>query len=431
MKMKTRKIYLLLFLAPVAYAKEQPNSLNIDLSATSQMSDNAKRQFYDFLAISERQDIYALGVNGQYNNEWSAASARYRVNRLVYTENSQPEYTTLEGNSVFDLGETYQPAHLNITHSNRSLLSAPDALDISSNRDERSILTVEPSLRWRLTEADLLQASINSSNVTYRKLTQKNSDSAGAQFLWLHEITKVDSLKLQATSTKVKFKTNSALDYQFESVSALYSVNLSHFKYDISVGGNRSIQDQQNQNFSRPSYNITASYFNAYNSLKLNLSQSISNSSMGNGNGSTFIESNLDASSAGLDLINLKTSGVAWDTSAICERCTFSLAAEVSTEEYQILPEDTELRKIKSSFTYRVGRNGIIDLSFVDTNRKFPTSLNKSRDFDTKSYALSYGHTFLHKISVKVFATKYKNESVSLYNSYNENITGLTLNYSF
>jgi len=431
MKMKVRKIYFLLFLAPITYAKEQPNSFNVDLSATSQMSDNAKRQFYDYLAISERQEIYSLGLNAKYDNDWSAASARYRVNRLVYAESSQPEYSMLEGSSIFDLGGTYQPLHLNITHSSRSLLTAPDALDISSNRDERSIITVEPSLRWRITDADLLQASISSSDVAYKKLTEKNSDITGAHLVWIREITKVDSLKVEATSSKASFKTNSALDYEFEAISAMYSVTLSHFKYGITIGSNRAIQNEQNLNFSRPSYDITASYLSAYNSFNVSLSQSISNSSMGNGNGSTFIESSLESSGTGLDLINLKTSGVTWTTSAICERCSLSLAAEDSKEEYQILPEDTELKKIKGSFAYRIGRSGVLDLSYADIRRKFPTSLNDNRDFGTKSYTASYAHTFKNKVSVRVFSTKYENDSAYIYNSYDENITGLTLSYSF
>lgn len=429
--MKVNKLYYLLFIAPVAVADTNGDSLKFDASVTTQFTDNAKKQSLDSGKVDERQDIYQVGAAGNYNNEWVAAKAAYSLSRQQFIEESQPNYTSLVGDLALDLGASYQPAHLRILHSSESLLNSPDAIDISTNRDERSILTVQPSFRWRVSDADRLEVSARKTDVSYDKTKEKDSNVNSAQLSWMREISKVDSLSLTATSSKTSFDVDPLLDYKLESLLVGYSAALKHLQYSISVGANRVIQTAEDVESTRPNFDASFKYSDGYSSWSLNAGRRISDSSMGTGRWSGDEPSGgASTIGVGIDVIDLTSVAIAWSTNVICERCVLDLSLERSKEDYEVLLEDSTTRTIGASFSYRVDRRGVITFSFSDQKRDFE-STSLRNELSNKSYEIKYNYSFANNISLGAFGKKYQRDSINKFSAYDENIVGIQLAYSF
>ncbi|RYE53325.1 MAG: hypothetical protein EOP48_14650 [Sphingobacteriales bacterium] len=274
----------------------------------------------------------------------------------------------------------------------------------------------------------MFQASISASKIQYKKQSSTDSTLEGAQLMWIHKISPVDTFRLMAQTNKTEFESDPSLDYKLETVSASYSVNLNHLSYGLSVGQNKATQDKNNDSFSRPNYNLNVNYVSPLYTAKLTFAQRISNSSAGDGNSEGFIDTSLDSINAGLDLINIKSGGLLFSTSIICERCTLTAALENNREDYKTLNEDSDLRKVSTSFRYIVGRNGALQLSYNELKRTFDTQAE--RDYLRKEYEISYSHNYIKKVDMKLFARRNFNDSERLYNKYEENIVGLVVSYS-
>lgn len=429
--MKVYKIYfLLVFAAPAIYAKENADDLKVNISVGTQLSDNGRRHINNEQEESEWQDKYNLGVVYGYSNEWSKIVANYSASRWTYSINSQPDYTTLVGDATIDLGGSYQPAHIEFTNSRRSLLKAPDALDVSDNRDERAITKVEPSLKFRLSDADLLSASVNASDISYANSFGADSRLTGGQLAWMREISQIEHFRISANSSKAAFQSLSGFDYKFDVLSASYAVDLRNLHYRISAGENRATMNDSGEEFKRPVFDILVGYSSPSYTLDFTLNQKISNSSAGDGNSDSFAGSGLDAINSGLDLINFNTAGLLFSTTVLCDRCKFSFAADESKEEYKTLLEDSATRKLKASFSYAIGRRGTLQLSFAEYKRTF-SSVEDRRNFTRTDSEVSYAHSFISGIKLKVFARRHENDSELSRNVYNENVTGLNLGYDF
>ncbi|RYE41416.1 MAG: hypothetical protein EOP48_23980, partial [Sphingobacteriales bacterium] len=118
-----KTFFLLMTAAPLCHALEEANDINVELSIASQLSDNGARVNDDVgLAEKERQDIYGISTDFTWANEWSNIAGNYSLDRWLYSEDFQSDYDSINGNIKFNLGAEYQIPHLEISHSNKSLL---------------------------------------------------------------------------------------------------------------------------------------------------------------------------------------------------------------------------------------------------------------------------------------------------------------------
>src|SRR6478735_1561577 len=131
---KHNLLYLLMLL-PATNVVAEVNGITFDVAATSQYTDNAGKQEFD--KISEQQNIYDVGVNANYTNEWLFLKSNYDASKQTFEKDSQPDYNLLEGKTELTLGGPYDPASILLTHTRRAVLGAPDALDLARNRDAR------------------------------------------------------------------------------------------------------------------------------------------------------------------------------------------------------------------------------------------------------------------------------------------------------
>ncbi|GGY82343.1 hypothetical protein GCM10011613_28890 [Cellvibrio zantedeschiae] len=428
--MKVNPIYYLLFVAPVAVAETGKDYFTADISVSSQLTDNAQKQFVESIRVDERQDLYQFAFSGAYSNEWIVANTHYSLAEQRFSENSQPAYTSLVGGFDLDVGANSQPAHLKVSHSSENLLNAPDALDFTNNRDERSILTTEPSLRWRMTAADTFVIGARVSEINYKEHSEKDSSLRGVQIVWQREISKIDSVKLAAMSSRTSFDIDSTLDYRLDTLLATYSAKLSHLEYDISVGANSVFQEAQSLDFTRPSMDIDFKYTAGSNTFNINVNRHISDSSSGSGQPLGFESAGSSASGVGLDLIDVTSASVSWSTDIFCDSCMLNLSSAKNKENYEVLIEDSVENVVNMSFSYRLVRSGTVILSFWQRERSFDSSSIRE-DISNKNIEVRYRHTFSNKVSLDAFAKKYQRDSANKFSSYDENVTGIRLAYSF
>lgn len=428
MKKNARKISCLLLLSSTAFA--ETNGVGINLSAATELSDNATREALESEKIEERQNIYSGGVNAHINNQWMLLTSNYDVMREEYLEDSQQGYTTLEGKTEFVLGNESQPLSLLLSHARSSLLNTPDAIDINKNRDERTLLTAEPSYKLQLRNANLLLLKASVMESSYRDDDSRKAQRSGLSLAWERGITKVDRIQLIVQRNKTEFDAAPQSDYQYENVSLLYAVTLNSLQYLLKVGQNRAIPEVGSSSVSHPSYQAELNYKSGNNLIRLSSEQRIEDTSFGR-NGSSGSSSVLDAKSVGLDLINLQTTEISWTTEALCERCQFMLSATKNKEEFNALTANSnEDQGVGARFSYRFSRAASITLDGSRHERSF-FGAGSQEDFDVVQSRLAFNYALLKDLKLSAYHRKENRSSANALKNYDENITGLSISYSF
>jgi hypothetical protein len=436
MKSNHKKWLPLLIFVPASSVLAQQsgsdrNHLAMDVNATTEYTDNATKQEVDENKISERQDIYNLGVNAGYTNDWLMLGTAYDAYKMVFEKDSQPDYSYLEGSSSLTLGNPYQPVNLLLSHSRRSVLGTPDAVDLTTNRDQRDIITAQPMVKWHFTDADLLLLRGYWSEVSFRENADKKSNQSGGEISWVRSITKVDELQVIYQQNKTSFSKFPSADYDYQSLMARYSANLNHFSYMVQVGRDSAKPESQKDSYSKPSYRVEASYDTGINTFKAIGSQTISNSSVGDGNSLGLGSGGMSGNSQNIDLMTLSKIELSWLNRGLCARCTLTLGVSSGREDYKVLAEDGHNTSVSAGLSYKFARAATLGLTLSHHDKNFATnsSLNAYTSDNAK---LSFGYDFQNDLSLRVYQEFEKRDSTKANaRKYDENITGLNLSYRF
>ncbi len=428
---KRQMLCWLVFLVSInTNAAKSPVAFN--LRADSQFSDNALKSATDDNneKMLERQDTFEFLTNVGYNNEWCGLIANYVARNETFQKSSQEDNTYLEGRASLSLGNSSQPLGLDLTHSRMRLLTAPDALAITDNYDERDITSAKPIVRIRITPADLWTIQGNFKETRYGTELFKNSRSTGAETAWLRKLSAVDHLILTAQQSKIKFEANPLADYSYRNVKLSYEVELRRLQYKIEVGQNQSETEATQVLLSLPSYNAEITYQYGGNTIKVAASQMITDSSNGNQNNRGLGDNSLAASGIGFDIINMKTAAIYWSNSGLCERCNMSLSAVSTKEDYQSLNEDGHDNSVSGDFSYRLTRTMGLSVAFSHHERSFDLRSNHGK-YTTSLGRLSLDYFFANQITAKLFVGQERRQSENALQSYDEHLTGLSLSTRF
>jgi hypothetical protein len=435
MKSNYLKFLQLLIFVPASGALAQQSSdhnyLSADVNITGEHTDNATKQELDENKISEQQNIYNLGLNAGYANDWLMFGTGYDANKLTFEKESQPDYSFLEGSSSLTLGNPYQPLNLLLSHSRRSVLGTPDAVDLTVNRDQRDIVTAQPMVKWHFTDADLLLLRGYWSEVTFRENKDKKSNQSGGEVAWVRSISKVDELQLTYQQNETEFAAFPSANYEYQSLFARYSANLNRFSYMVQAGRDSAKPAAQIDSYSKPSYRVEASYDTSINVFKMIASQIISNSSVGDGNSLGLGSGGLSGNSQQVDLMTLSKLELSWLNRGLCARCTITLGASNGREDYKVIAEDGRNTSASAGFGYKFTRSATLNLSFSHHDRKFAAN-SSLKSYKSTNAKVSFGYDFQNDLSVRIYQELEERDSTSANaRTYDENITGLNLSYHF
>lgn len=415
-------------------ASEKEDLLKLKVSADYGNSDNATRAPEEEPQFSERQGLYTALAGLSYNSEWSNLSSNYRLQRETFERNSQPNLTELEGRTQLILGNEFHPLGLSVTHDRRAMLNAPDAIDLTSNRDTREIISISPSAKTRVGDADTLMLAGTYADISYKEDELRQSNQKSGQFAWIHGISRTDQIQLVAQHLETSFEHAPQVDYTLQTASAEYSVELKRLKYSLRAGYNKAIRSSDDD-FSSPAYSVESSYDSGLNIFSLSLSQTITDSSSMGGAGSfdnfNSLGANSSAKGVGLDLINLRNTSIAWSTEAMCERCSFGLNASQMKQDYQNLKEDGNEYSLYAHFAYQLSRASSVKLSAGHRERKFSDTNASRSGFDSDIARISFDHDLTKGLQLEVYVQQEKRTSKTGLQNYKENIAGLKISYDF
>lgn len=398
------------------------------ISGNSLISDNSTKTAQE--PIEERQDVYQLNLTTNYDNWLIDLDADYQLYAQKFAKKTQSDDEYVDGSTALIFGKERDPFGLELHHSSRMLLQTPDAIDLLENMDEREIISAAPIARLRLFDADTLFVRGDFSQVSFKENDSQDSKRNGASLGWIHPLSVTDVVQLTAQKSEIKFDQQPESDYTLTNAMLSYAVQLRKLNYRIEVGYNET-SPEVGEEQGEPAYRAELGYISGYNSFSLSFSQQITDTSFGDGN--TYDPSEIpagDGLSQELDLLDRQKADVNWTTSAICERCSFSIGGGLEDDDYLMSDEASRNVYARSAFIYSLSKSARVEFSANRSKYDFEGT-GVMADYVVNYFSLKYSYRFVNGIDIDVFARREDRDSDTENSSYDENIYGAGLGYFF
>jgi hypothetical protein len=368
-------------------------------------------------------------LGASYENYIGKFEADYGAAYRSFSEETQPNKSTLEGHSALQLGHQTDLAELLIEHSRQTLLNKPDSVDLTNNQEEREVLTISPTLNGHFSSADTVFLKGNFSDIHYLENELNNSTRSGATLGVLHRVTEVDSVGLNVQSTKIEFENFPVSDYTLRSAMISYSARLRQLSYSIEVGESQS-ETEFGDKYSAPSYLASLTYKAGANSLMLNLNREITDTSFGGGNKNTTTGSSSDGGIDQASQISRKRADIQWTSTGLCNRCTLTADVYQTRDYYISLGQDASEIGASISAGYAMSSAATLSLHVLQSDNRFPSQMlgeNYKRTVITLDYMYRIGKSF----NVKTSYSDEKRVDDNAPTGYREKVVGISLGYSF
>lgn len=403
-------------------------SIEVELAATSRFTDNALRTYSD--PISERQDEYSAALLADYENSLLDFDTDYRASENRFDKDTQEDRSVVEGNADLLIGKQHHPVDLLLSHSRRSVLGAPDQIDLLQNEDEREIFSAVPTARLRLSRVDNILLSGDYTQIDFRYAEQFNSERKGGYLIWQHRFSPISSLEVTGQHSEISYDALPDNDYEYQNISVAYETELRQLSYLISVGYNVS-KPETGDEFSSPSYRIEVDYRTGFNTLSFYINQQITDTSIGSGNRGDVGGVNLgDASGVGIDQFESQVAEIRWQNQSLCVRCSAYASLLYQKDEYQTLAEDNDQNLASIGFNYQLTRSSSLGIQASRRERRFDDVVARN-DFTVTSVGVDYRYTFINDLSLRIFANLDESEADVESLTYDERVSGLSISYSF
>ncbi|WP_286804213.1 MULTISPECIES: hypothetical protein [unclassified Marinimicrobium] len=414
-------------LLPMQAAAEGDWRANIGLR--SEYTDNANRSETD--KLSERQDDVELGLGGSYANRWVTFEAGYNASEHRFSEGSQEDRSLLQGDSELAIGQPTDPLDLVLSHRRRTVLNAPDDIDLLSNNDERTIVSAMPSARWRPTGVDLLMVRAQFSDVDYRFRPERNSERLGGSLVWQRQLSEISQLLATAQHTEIAFDDAPQADYEYRAANLSYQTTLRRLQYQVQVGYNES-NPEVGESLSSPSYLIDVQFGEGANRWILNASQFITDNSTGSGNQGELGGFTPGDSSAGeLDQLERTRAELRWTNQGLCVRCTTTASVYWQSDDFRDDTQDRDELGLRLSVGYQISSRSSMDLSLQRRDQEFEAGATDRSDFQEDRVSAGYEYNFANDVALNLFLGHHKRKSDDGNREYDENTGGLGLRYTF
>jgi hypothetical protein len=415
---------LAILLSPFAAAK----SFSVDLFAATGESDNALKTSDN--EISEKQNRYSASVQGEWDKQWFDANLQYLAYKESFADDSQEGENYLQGDSALKFGNDSHLLNLDLRHSRRTLLKQVADTPLTGNQEEREIFSVMPSARFDISGSDELVAYADLSRTRYLESELRDSDRNTYGIDHQHDFSAADKINLRLKQVKSEFIYFPQTDYTMNSAALVYSVSLRKLSYSLGAGQDRA-KPEVGDEHSSPHYEASLNYKTGANQIRLYVDQSITDSSFGQGVDLAILDvPGVDAATDQLGIIERRTSGVDWSTTALCARCDLSLGITQSQDDYIDSESESTQRGASLTFRYNFSPRTLLLLSHSLSDQEPLTGLLTDEYRQTFS-RISFRYQFLKSFSLELFHEKEKRSSDSEIQDYQENFTGLAIGYHF
>lgn len=271
-----------------------------------------------------------------------------------YLHNVQSDQTEINGQSALKWQIAPRRFDAVLYHQISQQLTDRRGANVSSNREERSIITAGLDGYLHLSGVDSLALSPRFTDVHFQDSTNSDSKRSSVIGVWDHKTSQTSALDLAATYDHVTFD-DSQNDYDSPGVLLSYSAALSHLSYSLGLGANRINRNAaEDVNGSLIKANIEykgkegrdwgASYIHQLTDTSIGLSAS--ELTLNN------FKSN-DSNSNQFDIIEEDKVDAYWHD-RVSPTSMFSLGAGYLKQDYKDTPRDQDVGYVQAGYQYTI-----------------------------------------------------------------------------
>lgn len=374
------------------------------ISADYRISDNAYRVADDQEqeAVTEYGGTVSLTDSSKYHR----ANLNYGTNRSEYSEKKEDNRTHTTGNGSLSIHDVREILSLTVSHSRQLTLVDEFGNNDSENTNERTIITASPSIRLGLTKLDNVILSYIFSEIRLKEQAEKNSERRTGALQWIHRLSNISEMGFQYSKSDIEFDD---FKYTYENFTLDYSSALRSVSYYVNVGYNKSYQDDDT--FDSPRYDFGIEYAKAKTSFGLDVSSSMTDTSLGNNSRSNNIdeigepnEVNRDHTSSNTDVYYSKTANVYLNTSIFEPRLNHAFLIGVTDEDYWKSDEDSTSKFASYSMDYKLTRNTNIEYKFGYWN--IISQSDDEKNTINRQHSIAYSGRPNQKLTYRVYLTR-------------------------
>jgi hypothetical protein len=171
------------------------------------------------------------------------ADVGYRAERKDYLHETQGNENAIDGNTALIWHAIPRRLDAMLYHQISQQVTDRRGLDVSSNREERSIITAGVDGFLHFSPVDALVLSPRFVDVSFQDSTDSNSQRSTLGATWSHQLSALSALSLTGSYDDVSFD-ESSNDYDTQAVIFGYSAALARLSYNAGAGYNRISRDE-------------------------------------------------------------------------------------------------------------------------------------------------------------------------------------------
>lgn len=344
------------------------SEFGLDLGLGAERHSNAA-----LVSSNEKADTARLAdLNLTWRNSDSAlkADVGYGVQRRDFIDNVQTDQTSIDGRAALKWDVAPKVFDVIVQHQISQTLGDQRLADTTNNRERRSVLTGGVDGYLHLSSVDAIVVSPRYTDVKFNRNTQSNSQRAGTDIDWQHQINAVSSLGVSTNYTQAKFD-DSVQDYNSSSVELNFATTLSRLSYSVAGGYNWIKRD----NFADAN-GYTAKLVGAYKGEGLevggSLVRELTDTSIGLSQQSYSI-ANFTANDTNFDQPDIVTRTqadlyVRWD---LTQSTRLNAGIGATTDNYRITLRDQDQYSAHVGIAHDLSSRWSVDLSDRYQNTKF------------------------------------------------------------
>jgi hypothetical protein len=355
----------------------------------------------------------------------------YSADRTYFSEHSQEDANTLEGDARWILGKDFDWFNLTLEDSRRKVLRSSTATPLLSNTGEREVITIEPQLRLHVSPVDQIIIGVTHEDVQLRRVDA--SDDAArdtADLIWQHNLSATDQLLFSLGQGESARQSSDEPDYKYQIARLGYQARLSHLVYGINLGYQKT-QTQGQEDFDKPNYQINLSYDKNGHSISFATSSAVTDTLFGDGNANSLDNTlTQDSLSQAYDLVKLSQSSLSWVSPSLWRGLRLTVQAQYSSHDYYTLAEDYTDQAVALSLIYNfaVHTRGSLQLKRGDSSFD-QAQLNS--DYQEDNILLRVSHEFGYDLSADFLLGTIQRHSDGAGNEYSERRVGVSVHYQF
>ena len=422
MKMKNNwlSVLMLLSVSTQLFALEREINLRAGLEHTS---NALKREMNE---QSELEQHVAAGIKLAHVGSSVEVDIDYDATHIAYDKETEDDETSVVGNATLVYEQIKQQLFWTLENSRSNILSDKAAVDVQSNREDRSITTASSRLILRPEKVNSVLTELSYTNVEYEDSAEQDSNHIGADVSWLHKLSKVDTASVNLSYRDVSFDLGKG-EYEYYLATVAYAAELARINYSIYAGYNESKRDEGV--FRGNYFRAEANYKGGASDWSLGLLQELTDTSRGNNNTSTS-QGDFDGSGTEIDLYERTNLTLGYVGNGLCAACTFNIDLNYEAQDYETLHDDNNELGVKATLAYELTR--LISIKGLVGYRELAFTGQNIRD----NYDITYYGMRLQQGVTKAFSVNYaliyeERDVHAASGGYDELRGGITLRYLF